>query len=223
MVQLGAGICPSAGLATTITDADGVFLFSGLMASNYCLSVANDDDLNSALSMQGEWTFPSDANGQRTLTLMPGDSKLDLDFGWSMVQREEQPEFFIPPEAECTNKAFFVADLTVPDDTTLSAGEAFTKTWRLQNLGSCTWDATYSLVPAADGEMGAPLSATLTMTVPPGEFGDLSVALVAPEASGTYRGEWMLSSPEGVRFGIGPGSDRPFWVQILVVEEEVAG
>ncbi len=227
IVQLGAGICPSTGLATTLTDADGAFLFSGLTAGDYCLSVANEDGLNSALSTEGEWTFPAEDNGQRTLSLVPGDSKLRLDFGWSMVQREqqreEQPELFAPPDAECTNKALFIADLSVPDDTVMSAAETFTKTWRLQNLGSCTWDSAYRLVPAADDELGAPASVPLTETIPPGEFGNLSVILVAPEVNGTYRGEWRLLSPEGVLFGIGPGSDRPFWVQIMVVEEEAAG
>lgn len=223
IVQLGAGICPSAGLATTLTDAGGAFLFSGLTAGDYCLSVANEDGPNSALSTEGEWTFPAGNDGQFTISLVPGDSKLDLGFGWSTVQREEQPEFFAPPASECTNKAFFIADLTVPDDTVISAGETFTKTWRLQNLGSCTWDSTYSLVPAADDKMGAPVSVPLTKTVPPGEFGNLSITVVAPGTPGTYRGEWKLLSPEGVPFGIGPGSDRPFWVQILVVEEEAAG
>src|SRR5512143_3278895 len=35
--------------------------------------------------------------------------------------------------------AQFVADVTVPDGTSYAPGTTFTKTWRLKNIGSCTW------------------------------------------------------------------------------------
>ncbi len=35
-------------------------------------------------------------------------------------------------------------DITIPDDTTLQPGTTFTKIWRLQNLGSCTWTTEYA-------------------------------------------------------------------------------
>ena len=40
--------------------------------------------------------------------------------------------------------AQFVADVTVPDGTTYAPGAAFTKTWRLKNIGTCTWSTSYS-------------------------------------------------------------------------------
>jgi hypothetical protein len=46
---------------------------------------------------------------------------------------------------------------------------------------------------------------------------DLAVNLRAPSQSGTYRSNWVLRSPEGVLFGLGPEADRPFWVEIRVV------
>jgi hypothetical protein len=223
MVYLGAGICPAAGLATTITGADGTFLFSGLKAGDYCLSVSGGEGQNDDLSAEGEWTYPDDGSGQTTVGLLPGDSKLDLGFGWSPLWRPEQTVFLPVPADDCTNKALFIADLTIPDDTLLTAGETFTKTWRLQNLGSCAWDASYSLALVAGEKMGTSQSVPLTTTVPPGEMGDLSLTLTAPESPGDYRAEWQLMNSEGDLFGIGPGSDRPFWVQIEVVDDESAG
>jgi hypothetical protein len=37
------------------------------------------------------------------------------------------------------DKADFVTDVTIPDDTVLDPGESFTKTWRLKNSGTCSW------------------------------------------------------------------------------------
>lgn len=223
LVHLGAGACPSEGLATTITDSQGEFLFSGLMAGDYCLSVVSEQGQDDAWIAEGVWTFPDEGDGRIDVVLQPGESRLDLVFGWSELSRPEQTVFLVEPDDDCTSKALFIADVSIPDGTNLFAGEVFTKTWRLQNLGSCTWDATYSLVPTAGDNMGITDSVPLSVTVPPGEFGELSVKLVAPRSPGTYRAEWKLLSPDGFLFGIGPGSNRPFWVQILVDDEEAAG
>ena len=44
------------------------------------------------------------------------------------------------------DSAQFVSDLTFPDGSSVAPGAAFTKTWRLQNNGTCAWDTSYSLV-----------------------------------------------------------------------------
>ncbi len=41
--------------------------------------------------------------------------------------------------ANCREGAILVEDVTYPDNTRLNAGEKFTKTWKLQNVGTCTW------------------------------------------------------------------------------------
>ena len=51
---------------------------------------------------------------------------------------------------------------------------------------------------------------------------DLSVNLIAPGNSGTYKGNWMLRDQDG-RFGIGAGASSPFWVQIKVVQSAGRG
>lgn len=219
-VYLGAGVCPAIGLATSLTATDGTFLFSGLAAGDYCLTVDSGEMSDGPLAGEGLWTFPDGASGQQTVSLRPGESNLNISFGWSAMQSASEPVFFATPTPKCTNKALFVDDLTVPDNTPFAPGETFTKTWQLQNLGSCTWDAGYSLVFAGGEQMAAADSLPLTITVPPGEFADLSVSLTAPETPGQYRGEWKLADADGASFGIGPGSDHPFWVQIVVIEAQ---
>jgi hypothetical protein len=119
------------------------------------------------------------------------------------------------PVAGC-DKAQFVADVTVPDGTTFAPGAAFKKTWRLKNIGTCTWTTGYQLVFVNGEQMGGPASAVFPTAVAPGQTVDLSVNLVAPSAGGTYRGNWMLKNSTGVTFGIGSAANKPFWVEIKV-------
>ncbi|KAF0108747.1 MAG: hypothetical protein FD146_633 [Anaerolineaceae bacterium] len=86
-------------------------------------------------------------------------------------------------------------DVTIPDWTVISAGAAFTKTWRLTNNGTCT--------------------ALTSGTVPPGGTVDISVTLTAPLTSGTFKGYWRLREPGGQYFGIG-NTNGDFYVAITV-------
>lgn len=125
------------------------------------------------------------------------------------------PAYTATPQP-CTNRASFDADVTVPDGTAFAPGAAFTKTWRLRNEGTCTWDSTYALVFTGGYIMDGPPAQQLVGTAAPGATIDVSVSLIAPSAVGTYRGEWHLRSPDGVIFGLGERGDRPFWVEIAV-------
>lgn len=123
------------------------------------------------------------------------------------------------PTAEptsCTNKATFIKDVTVPDDTFFEGGDTFTKTWRLENSGTCTWTTAYDLVFDSGNAMGGPAAVDFTTSVAPNNTVDLSVDLEAPSSDGTYRGYWMLRDGDGVKFGIGSDADVAFWVQIVV-------
>jgi hypothetical protein len=112
----------------------------------------------------------------------------------------------------------FIKDVTIPDEMDLSPGEAFTKTWRLQNAGSCTWTIGYLLYFESGNLMGGSTSQLLTsQPVLPGETIDVSVDLVAPEETGTYQGDWKLRNVKGEGFGLGEYS-KAFWVKINVVE-----
>ena len=115
------------------------------------------------------------------------------------------------------NAAQFLKDVTIPDGTEFSQGETFTKTWRIKNVGYCTWSTSYRLVLIGGDSMGAPTNGVpLPYTVKPGEYVDASVDLVAPSTPGDYKGNWKLSDIAGNEFGIGRNYSNPFYVSIEV-------
>jgi len=85
------------------------------------------------------------------------------------------------------NNALFVSE-TVPDGTEYDVGENFTKTWRLKNVGTCTWNTNYKLVFISGNAMGGAASKNLTSSIAPGQTVSLSVSLTAPSSAGTHKG-----------------------------------
>ena len=126
---------------------------------------------------------------------------------------------FTPITTVC-DRAQFVRDISVQDDTSMSPGFSFVKTWRLKNIGHCTWTTSYKLVFRSGEAMEANQSITLPKSVEPNQTIDLSVLMRAPQKQGTYRGDWMLSNSSGTRFGIGSAGEQSFWVQIRVMNLE---
>jgi uncharacterized protein YkwD len=115
--------------------------------------------------------------------------------------------------ADCTNSALFVTDVTIPDNTNIVGGTKFTKTWRISNNGTCVWGPTYTLTHYSDQRMGAPDSVPLGLTYP-GSTLDISVDLIAPNANGTYRGNFVIQNPQGLIMRI--ADDSRLWVIINV-------
>lgn len=118
---------------------------------------------------------------------------------------------------EICDRAGFVRDINYPDDTVVEAGEVFTKTWRLENTGTCAWNSNYAIVFDHGDAMGSPASLPLTDgSVPPGEEVEVSIALAAPDDPGEYQGFWKLRNQAGEIFGLGSNADREFWTKIRV-------
>jgi len=226
LVQLGSGACPSVGLVSASTASDGAYVFSGLGPGTYCVSVAADQQ--PLMQMQpGVWTSPpgllSSTTAYRVVELLAGQPVAFIDFGWdySLLPVADapapDPTFTpTPPVSACLNRIEFVLDVTASDNSRFSPGEAFTKTWRLRNAGSCDWSPNYELAFASGHIMGGSIPTRIGTTVAVGSTIDLSVALKAPLAAGTYRANFMLRTPEGVYFGLGPQGEQAFWVQIAV-------
>jgi len=108
--------------------------------------------------------------------------------------------------------AGFVADVTVPDGTSFTPGASFTKTWRLINNGTCTWNTSYTVVFVDGEQMTTANSVALSSAVGPGESVDISIDMTAPSSAGNYLGNWYLKNSTGQIFGL-PG---PFYVEINV-------
>ena len=116
-----------------------------------------------------------------------------------------------------TDRAEFVADVTVPDGTQFNPGATFVKTWQVRNAGTITWTTDYDLVFIRGEQMDAPAAMPLPGDVPPGQAVDLSLSMTAPQALGSYLSFWMLRSAGGALFGIGPEANQPVYLQINVV------
>ena len=92
----------------------------------------------------------------------------------------------------CTMSAIFINHVTIPPGVILTAGQSFTKTWRVQNNGTCAWE-DYKLVYVRGNRMGGN-SPSLMRRVEPGEVIDISLELTAPTYYGMYEGVWQIQS-----------------------------
>ncbi len=98
------------------------------------------------------------------------------------------------------DRATYVSDVTIPDGTDLAPGAAFVKTWKFQNTGTTTWSTSYSLVFISGDQMGTVTSVPLPESVAPGQQVNVSVNMVAPTTTGTYRGFWEMKNAAGQLF-----------------------
>ncbi len=87
-------------------------------------------------------------------------------------------------------------------------GQTFTKSWTVQNTGTCTWDEGYRLIfvggPSmfeGGASMGTPLDIPLgslvSLPVVPGQTVVIPLARTAPMTPGWYVGAWNLVAPNG--------------------------
>ncbi len=97
--------------------------------------------------------------------------------------------------------AGFVSDVTIPDGTQVTAGQSFTKTWRLKNTGGTTWTTSYRFCFVSGAQMGAPSCVNIGSSVAPNATYDVSVAMTAPATAGSYTGYWQMKNAASTAFG----------------------
>ena len=98
---------------------------------------------------------------------------------------------------------------TIADGTPFDAGDTFTKSWTIRNVGSCSWTPDYQFVFTSGTRMGGASSQNLSRTVNPGDTITMSVNLTAPSSNDAYTGYWKFKTPQGELFG-------NYWVMIYV-------
>ena len=118
------------------------------------------------------------------------------------------------------DKAQFITDVTVPDGTTFAAGSTFNKTWRLKNVGNCTWTTAYQLVFYSGAQMGGPSALNFPSRSRRANRGPDRL-LTAPNTAGSYRGYWMFKNANNQLFGIGAQANKPWWVDIRVTGSSI--
>jgi len=122
------------------------------------------------------------------------------------------PTLAVTAPADCKVQAVLLEDVTIPDDTLVTAGATFTKTWRFKNSGTCHWTG-YTINFLAGDRMSAPDSAPIPDTVA-GSTVDISLELTAPTTSGSYSGYFTLKKADGESILI--GTEKTFWLKIIV-------
>jgi hypothetical protein len=120
-----------------------------------------------------------------------------------------------PTEAPC-NALRFVAHVTFPPGSIVQPDTGFFKQWSVQNIGSCTWTPSYSLVYHSGFQLGGKSPLYLGGYFQPGEFVQLGIQLYSNPQPGTYKSAWMLQDAQGNTFGGGPNGDEPLIVEIIV-------
>jgi len=119
------------------------------------------------------------------------------------------PTRVVPTATSTCDIAQFITDVTIPDGTVLTPGQAFTKTWRIKNVGTCSWTPSYAVVFSSGNSMNGPATQALTGNVNTGQTVDISINLTAPSTPGDYTGYWKLRNAAGVLF-------TQFYVQMKV-------
>ncbi len=106
------------------------------------------------------------------------------------------------------NMATFISE-NPQDGATFSPGESFTKSWRLKNSGTCTWNSAYKVVYYSGDNISGAGTSKLANSTAPGEVMDITYNFKAPSTPGTYQIFFKLQDNEGVNFA-------QFWVQFKV-------
>ena len=91
-------------------------------------------------------------------------------------------------------------DVNVPDNTIMSPGQDFIKTWRVKNTGSCPWGAGYVLAYAGYTNQMSGQFIAMTEVIQPGQEVEVSVQFKAPDATGEYLSAWTMRNPQGITF-----------------------
>jgi len=113
-------------------------------------------------------------------------------------------------------------DVNVPDNTQMTAGQSFVKTWKIKNSGTCTWGTGYKIIYSSGDQMsGQPQP--LPLPVAPGQEIEISVNFIAPTKLGLYSSTWTLDNGNGTVYSHFFGSNiqgtehqKPLYVRIVV-------
>jgi len=98
------------------------------------------------------------------------------------------------------NNLRLISDVTIPAGTVLQPRETFTKTWKVENNGTCDWVYLYHFVFVSGESMGSGPE-RLGKVIPPGKWTQISLGLEAPRNEGTYTGTWRFADQDGNPFG----------------------
>jgi len=95
----------------------------------------------------------------------------------------------------------WIEDVTIPDGTQMKAGEVFTKTWLVQNIGGCAWRAGFTFSHVG-GDLMRGNTVILQEPIQTGSKRELSVQLTVPSGqTGLIQSSWRMADETGSFFG----------------------
>lgn len=161
------------------------------------------------------WTVKVDGSGAQKaadgsfLAMVPNDAYIQLPASPTNI----------PPSTVCIDAAEYLGDDGL-DGTIYTPNIAFTKTWTVKNIGTCTWDSQY-MVYQVSGELMTQQPGYWLVpqgkTVAPGQTVDVQVGMTSPPANGTYRSDWGLKNADGEVISIaGSTRNHTFYVELRV-------
>lgn len=126
----------------------------------------------------------------------------------SAVPDTEKPE-------DCTNRARFVSDVTIPDGTVVQRGEWVTKTWELENYGTCPWNENYKVVWSDENFSNDQKLFDIGTALAPGESGEISVTFPV-QGQGSTHISFVLANEKGETFGLGERGRGDLYIEYNV-------
>lgn len=105
-----------------------------------------------------------------------------------------------------------LADVTIPDGSSVAPGQQVTKIWQIRNCGTSSWAGTQATLVSGNA---AP-SRFAVPALPAGTSGNITLAFAAPAMAGHYRWTYRLTNSGGSARGT-------FWLDFNVAGTPVAG
>lgn len=127
-----------------------------------------------------------------------------------VVAQVTNAEGTLEPLCDSLSYSAATVDVNIPDNTVMTPGQDFIKTWKVKNNGSCPWGAGYVLSYAGYANQMSGQFIALTEVVQPGQEVEVSVQFSAPDAAGEYLSAWQMKNPSSVTF------EEIIFVKILV-------
>jgi hypothetical protein len=112
-------------------------------------------------------------------------------------------------QSNCVNNLSFIEDLTIPDNSFIPFGSSVDKQWRVENNGTCNWNAEYRLRHTSGAVLGAPEEIAL-FPARSGTQATIQITFTAPFEEGLYESAWQAFDPNGSPFG------DPIYIRIVV-------
>lgn len=204
-----AEVSPTSFVQVDIMQTSSAATVEAMTTAIVATDMVNQAATNQALAL----ATPTLAPVSNQTPILPTPSATAISFPTAQVILPT-PTLYPIQDSNC-NMATFV-DESIPDGSQFFPGTAFTKTWTLRNVGTCTWTENYNLVFVSGTQMSSATSFPLSDSpVAPGQTVTISLPLDAPPSVGTYRSDFKLRSDEGVIFAFS-NSETTFWLEIQV-------